>query len=267
MNDKHFRQLLNHFHLSWDGYRKVRKGVKKRVGRHMQQLTCRTMKQYLAVLDNDRDTRQHCDRLLTVSISRFFRDRRLWEVLEHEILPAMIKEGREKLKVWSAGCACGEEACSFSIMWHRIRAGFERLPELEIRATDVNPVYLDKARAGVYPRSSLREVPEALLARHFTPRTRKRSYTVDDSVKKGIVWQAHNLLTDSPVAHFQLIFLRNNLLTYYQDELKIPAFQGVVDSLVSGGFLIIGVHEKIPSGVPGLSPSPLHPCIFRKGPP
>ena len=58
--------------------------------------------------------------------------------------------------------------------------------------------------------------------------------------------------------------LRNSLLTYYEDELKAPAFQKVVHSLTQGGFLAIGAHEKIPPGVRGLLPFGRHPCIFQK---
>ncbi len=64
---------------------------------------------------------------------------------------------------------------------------------------------------------------------------------------------------------FHLIFLRNNLLTYYQDELKKTAFKKVIYSLATGGFLIIGAHEKIPLGTPELLPFSRHPLIFQKG--
>jgi chemotaxis protein methyltransferase CheR len=156
---------------------------------------------------------------------------------------------------------------SFSIVWQRIKGLLEPLPEIEIWATDMNPVYLDKARAGTYSRSSVKEVPEQLLARYFMPGPRQRSYTINDSLKKGIVWQVHNLLVDPPRSGFQVVFLRNSILTYYQDELKVPAFENVVDSLDQDGFLVIGTHEKIPSEVQGLLPSPLHPCIFRNSSP
>ena len=65
-------------------------------------------------------------------------------------------------------------------------------------------------------------------------------------VKTGVSWQVHNLLSDPPGTAFDLIFLRNNLLTYYKDEVKIPALMKVVDSLAPGGFLTIGSHETMP---------------------
>lgn len=264
MDDQQFRQLLNCFALSWDGYRKVRKGVKKRVRRHMQQLGCRTMQAYLSALNQNKEARQHCEYLLTVSISRFFRDQDFWQALENKILPTIIKENRHRVKVWSAGCACGEEVYSLKILWDMLGGRFQRLPELEIWATDMNPAYLNKARTGIYPRSSLKEIPEALRKIYFRPQAKGRFYAVCDPLKKQVVWRVHNLFFDPPGRDFQLVFLRNSLLTYYQDELKEPAFQKVLDSLAQGGFLIIGSHEKIPPGARGLLLFGHHPYIFQK---
>ena len=73
MDDRAFGRLLEFLGLSWPGYRRVRKGVKKRVGRHMQA--------YLEKLMQNKEVRRQCERLMCVSISRFFRDRRLWEAL------------------------------------------------------------------------------------------------------------------------------------------------------------------------------------------
>jgi len=264
MNDQQFRQLLNRFGLSWDGYRKVRKGVKKRICRHMHELGYRQMQEYFFALDQNKDARQDCERLMTVSISHFFRDRGLWRTLENEILPAIIKENRKGVKVWLAGCACGEEVYSLAILWHTLRGRFQHMPELQLLATDMNPVYLNKARIGIYSRSSLKEVPETVRTRYFKRWMKKQTYAVAERLKEGIVWQGHNLLADPPGTDFQLVFLRNSLLTYYEDELKEPAFQKVLDSLAQGGFLIIGAHEKIPPGSQELLPFVEHPCIFQR---
>ncbi len=116
MDDDQFRKLLEYLDYSWRGYRKVRKGVKKRIRRHMQQLYCRDISAYLKVLERQPVRRQECELLMTVSISRFFRDRRLWEMLENRWLPDIIAKNLKALKVWSAGCGCGQEPYSFKIV-------------------------------------------------------------------------------------------------------------------------------------------------------
>ncbi|MFX0198572.1 MAG: CheR family methyltransferase [Candidatus Hodarchaeota archaeon] len=263
MNDQQFRQLLNSLGLSWEGYRKVRKGVKKRISRHMQHVGYRTIDEYCMALDASQELRKESELLMTVSISRFFRDHRLWEVIEMQVLPAIIQETRGDIKVWSAGCGCGEEVYSLKIVWDKLQRSFEGVPRLTILATDMNPVYLDRARAGVYSRSSLKEIPEEVKSTYFELPSKGHLYTVSPCLKEGVVWKVHNLSSDPPGTDFQLIFLRNNLLTYYEDALKVPAFLKVIHSLTPGGFLVIGAHEKLPPGTSDLL-SLGHPCIFQR---
>ena len=264
MDDQQFRQLLDRLGYSWEGYRKVRKGVKKRISRHMQQLRCRTIDEYFSSLDRDEEVRKHCECLMTVSVSHFFRDRLLWKIIEDQILPMIIKENSKKVKFWSAGCACGEEVYSFKILWESLRGSFDRMPELEIWATDMNPVYLRRAQDGIYPLSSLKEVHPALREIYFTPYGKQGFYRIAPSLEKGILWKIHNLLFGLEEFDFQIIFLRNSILTYHKDELKQSAFRKVMDSLVQGGFLIIGSHEKLPLRSKDLLPFGSQPCIFKK---
>lgn len=263
MDDHQFRQLLARFDLSWDGYRKVRKGVKKRLHRHMHRLGCTTVQAYFLALDEDKKTRQECERLMTVSISRFFRDRQLWRYLEKEILPAIMRQCEKGMRVWSAGCALGEEVYSFKILWHSLFGWQGPLADLHVVATDMNPDYLRRARAGIYPSSSLREVPGPWKDLYFRRETGQQ-YSVAAYVKKGIVWQVGNVLAQTPGLDFQVIFLRNSLLTYYLEATKTPAFHNVLNSLAQDGFLIIGTHETIPAAARGLLTARRHPCVFQK---
>jgi len=116
MDDREFGRLLEFLGLSRQGYRKVRKGVKKRVGRHMRSLGCRSLQQYLKQLERRAEVRSQCALALAVPISRFFRDRVLWDILENRILPELVEIGKSSIKVWSAGCACGEEVYSLKIL-------------------------------------------------------------------------------------------------------------------------------------------------------
>jgi chemotaxis methyl-accepting protein methylase len=264
MDDPQFRQLLDFFGLSWDGYRKVRIGVKRRVSRHMLQVGFRGVDELLLAMETERELRKQVENLMTVSISRFFRDRGLWRALENHVLPMVLERKDPIIKVWSVGCACGEEPYSFKILWETMKGDFERLPDLELWATDMNPVYLDKARAGVYPASSLKELPGEIRSRYFQ-RADESGSAIAHNLKEGILWKVHNLLSnDPPRMGFQIIFLRNNLLTYYKKELQEPAFVRVLDSLTPGGFLIIGSHEKLPVECQALAPFALHPNIFQK---
>jgi chemotaxis methyl-accepting protein methylase len=265
MDDQQFRQLLNYFGLSWRGYRKVRKGVINRIRWHMGGMGCHNMAAYLIELGNNEDARHICERLMTVSISRFFRDQKLWETLKNEIVIQLIERPQEKINVWIAGCASGEEVYSLRIIWEDLRSTYLHLPNMEIMATDLNPQYLERAKAGAYPSSSLKELSENLKSRYFHKKTEKHLYFVKALLKEGIILKNHNLLNDAPGPQFDLIFLRNNLLTYYKDAIKMSALKKVTNSLSDNGFLIIGSHEKLPSeNRDFLSITPLS-YVLRKG--
>ncbi len=252
MDDQQFRLLLQFLGLSWDGYRKVRKGVKKRIHRHMLELNCRHMTGYLTELEKRAEARKKCELLMTVSISRFFRDRGLWQLLRDEIIPGLMEKQEETITAWSAGCASGEEAYSLKILWEEMATPHTGPPELALWATDMNPDYLDRARKGVYPPSSLKEMPEEYISKYFEKKGGGRQYWIKEPLKRGIQWRRHNLLRETPHSRFHIIFLRNNLLTYYQKDIIQPALKRILTCLEPGGFLIIGSHETLPFKLPGL---------------
>jgi chemotaxis protein methyltransferase CheR len=264
MDDRQFKKILQYFGLSWGGYRRVRKGVKKRIRRHMHLLGCHDISGYLRELDRSYKVRHECELLMTVSISRFFRDRKLWHVLETEILPGFIEKRVEKIHVWSAGCASGEEVYTLKILWDGLKASASRFPKVEITATDMNPAYLERAKAGVYTSSSLKAVPEVFRSVYFMAQAGTRLYTIRTSMKSGVIWQVGHLLFDEPDSQFDLIFLRNNLLTYYLDEFKKPALGKVISHLFKGGLLIIGSHEKLPPNGLGLFPTGSLSYVLKK---
>jgi chemotaxis methyl-accepting protein methylase len=264
MDPRDFALLLDRFALSAEGYRKVRKGVQKRIVRHMQELRCPSMKDYLERLETDRDTEHEARRLMDVSISRFFRDGPLWRTLETEILPSLITEHPGGLRVWSAGCALGQETYSLRILWNLLAEKADAMPPLELWATDINPAYLERAIEGIYPAGALARVPAEARARFFKP-AGKKTFRVVDTLREGIRWQIHDLTADPPPARdFHIVFLRNNLLTYYRKEIVEAALPAIADSLVPGGILVIGRKEHLPGFLEGFRPHEAVPCLYRK---
>jgi chemotaxis protein methyltransferase CheR len=246
MDDEQFRQLLNHFGYSWKGYKRVRKGVKRRISRHMQQLGCRSTEEYLKSLESDCGLRRKFTRVMSVSVSRFFRDRALWKIMDDHIVVEIAKENKEKVRFLSVGCACGEEVYSFRIVWNLVGDWLGCMPELEMVATDINPDYLSRAQKGIYSQGSLKELPRELRDTYFTYLRKNGVYQVAQSIREGISWKVHDLLTEPLEGTFHIILLRNGILTYYSDELKRSAFRKALNSLAHGGYLIIGTHEKLP---------------------
>jgi chemotaxis protein methyltransferase CheR len=246
MDDTQFEKLLEFLGFSWKGYRKVRKGVKKRISRHMRINGLHTMAAYLEALTKDTSLFQELESLMLVPITRFFRDRELWQALEARILPDLIHNQKKPIRIWSAGCSNGDEVYSFQIIWNKLRHSNEKLPSLEIVATDANPVSIKNAREGLYPVSSLREVDEIDRSEYFETGPRKHRFAIKPSLKNNINWQIQMLPETAPDGEFDIIFLRNNVLTYYDEPLKIQTIEVVLAHLAPGGIFIIGCHEKIP---------------------
>jgi len=246
LDDTLFSQLLDAVNASWRGYRKVRKGVKKRIGRHMQELGCRDMADYIERISSDEKAKAECKRLMGVSISRFFRDRRLWDILKERVLPELVEQGRSPLKIWFAGCAGGEEVYSFRILWEECCGGLENPPELRVLATDLNPEYMERARAGIYLAGTLREVDETRLSRWFSKHGKNR-YSVDGSLQKHVYWEVHDHVEDPPPEEsLDIVFLRNSILTYHPEEVFSKPLGRIAAAISPSGFLIIGAKEEIP---------------------
>jgi chemotaxis protein methyltransferase CheR len=228
----------------------------------MERIGCTTLDGYLDRIEKNPSIRVECEACLRVTISRFYRDRRLWEHLRKRVLPELMGRFPGGLTAWSAGCANGEEPYTLAMVWEALVTSGTKLPPLRILATDANTECLNRAEAGRYPLSSLKEVTDEVKSRWFRPTPGGRQWQIDPRLKKYIHWQVHDLLAPPPRRIFQLVFLRNNLLTYHQGKIMINALDGIAATLANGGILILGSHERLP--VTGLSLKRENecPCVY-----
>jgi chemotaxis methyl-accepting protein methylase len=259
LNDDEFRTLLRYLDRPWRGYRKVRKGVKKRLSRRMDEIGCRTIADYLELLNRSPAEKDACEQCMLVTISRYFRDRQLWQTLKERLLPLLIQTFEPPIRIWCAGCACGEETYSLAIVWDSM----ENSSVVELLATDTQSVCLDRARKGLYGRSSLKEVPVDLRDAYFVSIRGGRSFKIKTNRLPPIQWQQHNLLDFPPPGPFQMILLRNNLLTYHQGPLLRAAFDRITSTLAPGGYLVVGSHEKLPDSAFTFIRNPQCPWVYK----
>lgn len=242
LTDADFKKLLDHYGRPWRGFRKVRKGVVKRIRKHMASLNCNSISEYIDTLESRPIEEEILQSHLRITISRFNRDRQLWDYLADHALPRLLQQ-TDKLKIWSAGCSCGEEVYSLKILWHM---HFSSYPAISILATDANPNCLERAQAGIYQKSSLREISEDIVSNCFIQSKSQNEYAILPLFQENIIWQQHNFLSLPPDEKFHVIFLRNNLLTYYNSTLQFAALSNILRSLSPGGYLVTGSHEILP---------------------
>ena len=155
----------------WRGYRKVRARVRKKLNERLRELGLPEIAAYRERLEAHPQEWAVLDALCRITISRFHRDRGVFDHLRRVVLPGLAQgaseRGAEVIRCWSAGCASGEEPYTLRILWERgLPAERARVP-LRIVATDIDARLLERAREGRYPASSLEELPRELLETAF----------------------------------------------------------------------------------------------------
>jgi chemotaxis protein methyltransferase CheR len=242
------QECLPQLGLQWPGFRKVRRLVCKRVRRRMRALSLTDYGDYRRYLHATPDEWGRLAEMCLIPISRFYRDKRVFDELGQRLLPALAKDvqGRDepRLSAWSAGCASGEEAYTVAILW--VLGSAPHFPDVSfhLMATDAEPHMIARARRGCYGKSSLRDVPqnwiqEAFIqdGEEFCVRARFR-----DAVRFGVA----DILGDPPDEKFDLILCRNLAFTYFSPIRQREALAVLSDRLRPGGILVIGTHEKLP---------------------
>jgi len=251
--------------LRWPGFRKVRGLVCKRLAKRLRELNLPDLAAYRAILDSRPGEWAILDGYCRIPISRFYRDREIFEQIEHVVLPALaeaaVAAGRSELACWSACCASGEEPYTLAILWRlRLQQQFPGLG-IGIIATDIDAQVLQRARTGCYRASSLKALPPELLAEAFT-RSGEQLCIRGEYRAIGIIQQ--DIRQTVPEGEFDLVLCRNAVLTYCEPALQREIMGRVVARLRSGGALVVGIHESLPENIPGFVPWPGARAIYRR---
>ena len=253
------RRTLPPLGLRW---RRFRSGaIRRRIGGRLQALGFSSFAEYRAYLLAHAEEQRFLTDQLTVTISRFWRNRFLFDSLARTWLPALLArlQPEEPFRVWSAGCACGEEPYSLLLLWeeHFAAAGHE----LRLVATDADRRCLHRAREGRYPSSSLRELPLDLRHRYFV--NEGGSFVITPHVRNKVIWAEHNLLRESPFPDNHMILCRNLAYTYFTDPVQQEITRRFHEALLPGGLLVIGRKDQLPPGVEHLFRRAEHPVYER----
>ncbi len=260
------RWALPRLGLRWPGFRKVRRQVCKRVGRRMAALGLAQVAAYRAYLEHEAEEWEVLDGLCRITISRFWRDRGVFEHLGARVLPELARRaeaaGRETLGAWSAGCASGEEPYSLKILW-ALGPG-PRFPGLRLKviASDADANLLRRARAGRYGGGSLEELPAAWREAAFAPEG--ELYRLRPRFRADLAFARQDIRRRMPKGPFDLILCRNLVFTYFDEAQQRRLAHRLARRLGPGGVLVLGKHEALPEGCDALVASEPKLGIYRR---
>jgi chemotaxis protein methyltransferase CheR len=204
---------------------------------------------------------------LTINVSEFFRDVTVWDALRRDILPALVKEkiasGRKELKVWSAGCADGEEPYTHAILILETLMFLSKSFKIEVLGTDIDLPSLDRARKGTYSPARMKLLSKSILQRYFLPNT-DGTLTITQTARDLVTFKLHDLFTPPQSNDFDIITCRN-VIIYFSRELQEQLLRNFYNALVPGGFLVLGKVETLVGDVAPLFTSVnLAERIYRK---
>ncbi len=228
---------------------------------------------YIEILMHSSEEAESLWHSLNIGYSEFFRNPLTFALLEQWILPSLLaekeKNGEREIRVWSAGCAAGQEIYSVAILLDELMARSEGAVAARLFATDLSGKELAAARQGVYDASSVRNVRLQHIRQHFS--SEGGAYRIADRIKNRVDFSIHDLLDEqftSPAASiygdFDLIFC-SNLLFYYRPEVRRGILNKLHRSLSAKGYLATGEAERdIVSKQEGFRAVAIPSSIFRK---
>jgi chemotaxis protein methyltransferase CheR len=186
---------------------------------------------------------------LTIGETYFWREPQIFDALEDTILPELIRSrehNERRIRIWSAGCATGEEPYSIAIALSRLIPSIQDW-RITILATDINPRILRRATAGVYSKWSFRNAPRWLKEGYFRSNGDGK-YEILPKIREMVTFAYLNLAEDvypsslNNTSAMDIIFCRN-VLMYFTEERAVQVGDGLYKSLVEGGWLLVGASE------------------------
>ncbi|WP_240157283.1 CheR family methyltransferase [Pseudonocardia broussonetiae] len=247
--------------FDFTGYK--RSSLSRRVARRMQEVGITDHGEYIDHLEMHAEEFTALFNTILINVTAFFRDPDSWDHLQKEILPGLLATKRpgEQLRVWSAGCASGEEAYTLAIVLAELLGVEEFRSRVKIYATDVDEEALTHARQAVYDEQQVRNVPDEWRERYFE-RVGPR-YQFRPDLRRSVIFGRNDLVQDAPISRIDLLVCRNTLM-YLTAETQSRILSRFHFALGSTGVLFLGKAEMLLSHGALFVPLDLRRRVFTK---
>ena len=245
--DPAFERLLDYVRdnrgFDFTGYK--RPSLIRRVQRRMQEVGIGTFEAYHDYLEVHPDEFTQLFNTILINVTSFFRDTHSWQFLGAEILPHIIERRApgEHIRVWSVGCASGEEAYSVAILIAEAVGPSNMLKRVKIYATDVDDDALAHARAGVYDEKAIQPIAPEWRERYLEP-AEDGGHAIRKEIRRAVIFGRHDLVKDAPISRVDLIVCRNTLM-YFNAETQTKIYNGFHFALKPDCYLFLGKSEML----------------------
>jgi two-component system CheB/CheR fusion protein len=243
--DNEFERLLRHLSRSrgvdFTGYK--RPSLLRRLRRRMTIVSIMEFGRYIEYLDTHPEEFDHLFNALLINVTAFFRDGAPWEVLRTDLIPPLI-EARgpdEPIRIWSAGCASGEETYTVAMLFAEALGAEAFARRVRIYATDVDNDALAEARAAIYPRARVKDIPAALVDRYFEEHDDR--FALCPGLRRAVIFGRHDLLRDPPISRVSLLVCRNTLM-YFNPGTQSQILSRFHYAPADDGLLLLGKAKR-----------------------
>jgi two-component system CheB/CheR fusion protein len=244
LDDVSFDELIRYIQesrgIDFRGYK--RSSLRRRITLRREQVGADSFAAYHELLEADPQEFGALLNTILINVTSFFRDPDAWEAVSQEVLPKLqTPEQQGQIRIWSVGCASGEEPYSLAILFAEAMGLTEFAKRVKIYATDLDEAALDTARHAAYLPRQVENVPEPLLQKYFE-RTAS-NYTVSRELRKCVIFGRHNIVDDAPISRIDLLACRN-LLIYLATDTQNAVLPRLHYALTDKGVLFLGKAEE-----------------------
>jgi two-component system, chemotaxis family, CheB/CheR fusion protein len=247
--------------FDFTGYK--RSTLMRRIRRRMDARALTSLSEYRDYLELEPEEFSRLFDSLLINVTGFFRDPLAWQALREEVLPELLsaKSARRPLRVWSAGCATGEEAFTLAIVLVETIGLEDFISRVKIYATDLDEDALAEARTGVYTERQVADVDEEFRRKYFEASGTKFAFRRD--LRRQVIFGRNDLTRDAPISRVDLLVARNTLM-YFNAETQSNIIRKFHFALSNPGFLFLGKAEMLLNHGDQFEPVDLRKRMFRK---
>jgi two-component system CheB/CheR fusion protein len=262
-----FTELLEYLRrvrgFDFRGYKRA--SLARRFRKRMQALHIDTHEEYQRYLESHPDEFAHLFNTVLINVTSFFRDGTPWEVLARTAIPTLLshRSAGAPIRVWSAGCATGEEAYTLAMILAEAMGIDAFRARVKIYATDVDEDALARARAATYTARDVADVPEPLRTRYFE--AAEDRYTFRKDLRRAVIFGRNDLIQDAPISKIDLLVSRNTLM-YFDVATQRHILARFHFALNDGGYLVLGRAETLLTHTSTFAPVDLKNRVFMKVP-